>query len=325
MTDTEATPARARKQVLIVGSVAGVLADGVAAALPDFDVVTASEPGDASALLAGRPPTALVTEPTVSPLEGVALIAHATTHLPTMPIVFLADATPLEAGDLDAATGTLRVLVRTAGHHEVAAAIAQLCDRADHGRAGGVPLAGVLLVIAVERLDCVLSVSSGRRRGRLYLRSGQLVNAFSEDFGADGEAAAYDILGWGEPAIAVRALADDVRTLITTPLRLMLREVAAVQDQLRERTERSIPPAPPLAGEPPPPEPSDRTSRCHPGSRTHPETLRWRARKAPAWARGRWHRARRPPRSPWSTRRMPRAHAKRSAQERHLRRSSRTP
>jgi CheY-like chemotaxis protein len=250
MDGSEAASARARKVVLIVDDDPGavrVLANGIDGALRQFEVLTAHDGREAVEILDRGPVDAIVTDLNMPIMDGFELIAHVTNRSDPVPIVVLSG---LSSGEVDERLrpfGGLRVLSKPAGYREVVDVIDELLEQIAPGRLEGIALASVVQLIEAERRSCNLIVTSGRRKGRLYFESGRLINAFSADFAADGEAAAYDILGWSDTAIAFEALPDEVRREIHTPLQLLLIEVAAVQDQLRERTERSIPPPPATA------------------------------------------------------------------------------
>ena len=245
MTQSEPGTGSARRTVLIVDDDPGtlrVLSSGIGTTLDLFDVVTASDGREAIDVLERRSVDAIVTDLAMPVLDGFALIAHVTNLKRTLPVIVLSG---LAASDIDerlARFGGLRVLHKPASYQDVAEVLIQTLERVDLGQVEGIPLSGVLQLVESERRSCTVVVGSGRRKGRLYFQSGRLINAFSEDFGADGEAAAYDILGWGDTTIAFEPLPDDTRKEIYTPMQLMLIEVAVTQDQLRARTERSIPP-----------------------------------------------------------------------------------
>ncbi len=253
MDGTEAGSTRARKTVLIVDDDPGilhVLADGIDNVLDLFEVVTASDGREAVEILESRVVDAIVTDLNMPVMDGFALIAHSTNRTPPVPLVVLSGLAPSEVDERLARYGGLRVLFKPVSYRDVADCLLQLMQQVALGHVEGIALAGILQLVESERRSCAIIVTSRRRKGRLFFQSGRLINAFSEDFGADGEAAAYDILGWDDTAIAFEPLPDDVRRQIHTPMQLMLIEVAVVQDQLRERTERSIPPAPESASDP---------------------------------------------------------------------------
>lgn len=246
MDQSESAGGRTRRTILIVDDDPGtlhVLSSGIGTTLDLFDVVTASDGREAVEILERRTVDAVVTDLAMPVLDGFALIAHITNMKRTLPVVVLSGLSPSDIDERLARFGGLRVLHKPASYQDVAEVLIRTLERVDLGQVQGIPLSGVLQLVESERRSCTVVVGSGRRKGRLYFQSGRLINAFSEDFGADGEAAAYDILGWADTSIAFEPLPEDVRKQIHTPMQLMLIEVAVTQDQLRERTERSIPPA----------------------------------------------------------------------------------
>ena len=278
MDESEASSARSRKTVLIVDDDPGtlhVLANGIDNVLDMFDVVTATNGREAVEILEREPVDALVTDLSMPVMDGFALIAYITNRQHVVPVVVLSGMASSEVDERLARYGGLRVLRKPASYQDVAETVLEVITDTERGQVEGIPLAGILQLVESERRSCTVVVTSGRRKGRLYFQSGRLINAFSEDFGADGEAAAYDILGWGETAITFEHLPETVRRQIHTPMQLMLIEVAVVQDQVRQRTERSIPPPPqddqPVspgdeAEFPPPEEPEEPVAEAQPGN-----------------------------------------------------------
>ena len=278
MDESEASSARSRKTVLIVDDDPGtlhVLAHGIDNVLDMFDVITASNGHEAVEIVERQPVDALVTDLSMPVMDGFALIAYITNHPHIVPVVVLSGMATSEVDERLARYGGLRVLRKPASYQDVAETVLEVITDTERGHVEGIPLAGILQLVESERRSCTVVVTSGRRKGRLYFQSGRLINAFSEDFGADGEAAAYDILGWGETAITFEHLPETVRRQIHTPMQLMLIEVAVVQDQVRQRTERSIPPPPqddqPVspgdeAEFPPPEEPEEPVAEAQPGN-----------------------------------------------------------
>lgn len=235
------------KTVLIVDDDPGtlhVLSHGLGQVLGEFEVLTASDGREAIEMLEQHEVDVLVTDLAMPVMDGFALIAYVTNRRQTLPVVVLSALAADDIGDrLDPFDG-LRVLRKPISYRDLATCLHDVLERSALGTIEGIALAGVAQLIEAERRNCTVVVTSGRRRGRLYFESGRLINAFSDDFGSEGEAAAYDILGWSGTTLTFEPLPDDVRRLVHTPMRLMLLEVAVVQDQLREHAERAIPPVP---------------------------------------------------------------------------------
>ena len=235
------------KTVLIVDDDPGtlhVLANGLGQTLGEFRVLTANDGREAVEVLEQHEVDVLVTDLAMPVMDGFALIAYVTNRREALPVVVLSALAADDIGDrLDPFDG-LRVLRKPISYRDLATCLREVLERSALGTLEGIALAGVAQLIEAERRSCTVVVASGRRRGRLYFESGQLINAFSDDFGSEGEAAAHDILGWPHTTITFEPLPDDVRRMVHTPMRLMLLEVAVVQDQLREHAERALPPVP---------------------------------------------------------------------------------
>jgi CheY-like chemotaxis protein len=239
----EATVVSGRKTVLIVDDDLGilrVLSDGLSSVLDLFDVVTASNGLEAIQELENRTVDVLVTDLAMPVMDGFSLIAYVTNRRSALPVVVLSGMVGSMLDQRLAGYGGLRVLRKPASYQEVATCVLEEIERVDRGQIEGIPLSGVLQLIEAERRSCNVTVRSGRRRGQLQFESGRLVNAFSDDFGAEGEAAAYDILSWPDTAIEFEPLPANVRRLIHTPMQLLLVELATAQDRESE------------AGDPPP-------------------------------------------------------------------------
>ena len=228
-----------RKTVLVVEDDPGilhVLGSGLSTALEDFDIVTASNGQEAVEELERRTVDVLVTDLAMPIMDGFSLIGYVTNRRSTLPVIVLSGMAPHTVDSRLAGFGGLRVLRKPTGYRAVAEVVREEIARVDRGQVEGIPLAAVLQLVESERRTCTVVVRSGRRRGSLHFESGRLINAFSDDFGAEGEAAAFDILGWTDTAIEFEPSPLDVRRLVNTSLQRMLIELAAIEDhRARER------------------------------------------------------------------------------------------
>lgn len=233
MVDAEAEPVVRRRTVLVVDDDPGtrhVMASGIGEVLGTFDVVTAENGQEATEILENRRIDALATDLAMPVMDGFSLIAYVSNRKEALPVVAFSG---LAAGEVDerlSSYGGLRLLRKPVSYHEVAAALEDELGRVEKGQVEGIPLVSLLQLVEIERRTCTVVVTSDRRRGRLYFQSGRLIDAYSDDFGADGDAAAYDILGWDDASVAFDALPNGIRPKIGTPLQRMLLQVAAAQD-----------------------------------------------------------------------------------------------
>jgi CheY-like chemotaxis protein len=222
-----------RQTVLLVEDDPGtlhVMRDGLENVLDDVDVVAASNGREAIEVLESRTVDVLVTDLSMPVLDGFSLIAAVTNRYASMPVVVLSGMAQADVDPHLSRYRGLRLLRKPTSYHAVASAVSEALERVELGQIEGIPLAAVLQLVAAERRSCTLHITSGRRKGRLDFQSGILVNAYSDDFGVDGEAAAHDILGWSDTQIDFDHLGDDVRRTIHTPMQLMMIEVAVSQD-----------------------------------------------------------------------------------------------
>jgi CheY-like chemotaxis protein len=241
----EATVVSGRKTVLIVDDDLGilrVLSDGLSSVLDLFDVVTASNGLEAIQELETRTVDVLVTDLAMPVMDGFSLIAYVTNRRSALPVVVLSGMVGSMLDQRLAGYGGLRVLRKPASYQDVASCVLEEIERVDRGLIEGIPLSGVLQLVEAERRSCRVMVTSGRRQGHLDFESGRLINAFSVDFGAEGEAAAYDILSWPETSIEFEPLPANVRRIIHIPMQLLLVELATDQDR-----ERDVGDPPPVA------------------------------------------------------------------------------
>jgi CheY-like chemotaxis protein len=228
--ERDVSPVAGPRTVLVVDddpTILYVLSSGLSRALEGFEVMTAGDGQEAIELMAQRPPSVLVTDLAMPVMDGFALISHVTHHRPTLPVVVLTGLAPATTESQLAGFGGLRVLRKPVTYQTVAQAVLDEIERMERGEHERIALAGVLQLVESERRNCTVVVRSGKRRGHLHFESGRLVNAFSDDFGAEGEAAAFDILGWHHTAVDLEPLPHHVRRLVQKPLQRLLAEVAA--------------------------------------------------------------------------------------------------
>lgn len=244
MVDAESEPVVRRRTVLVVDDDPGtrhVMASGIGEVLGTFDVVTAENGEEATEILETRRVDALATDLAMPIMDGFSLIAYVSNRKEALPVVAFSGLAASEIDERLSTYGGLRVLRKPVSYHEVAAALEDELGRIEKGQVEGIPLVALLQLVEIERRTCTVVVTSDRRRGRLHFQSGRLIDAYSDDFGADGEAAAYDVLGWKDTSVAFDALPSGIRPKIGTPLQRMLLEVAAAQDVAAP----AVPPSPP--------------------------------------------------------------------------------
>lgn len=223
-----------RRTVLVVDDDPGtrhVMASGIGDVLGTFDVVTAENGRAATAILESQRIDAIATDLSMPVMDGFALIAYVSNRKEALPVVAFSGLATREVDEQLSSYGGLRILRKPVSYQKIAATLEEAIDQVEQGQVEGIPLASLLQLVQLERRTCTVVVASDRRKGRLHFQSGQLINAFSDDFDAEGEAAARDILGWqGHTSLSFESLPHGVRPDIRTPLQKMMLEVATPRD-----------------------------------------------------------------------------------------------
>lgn len=219
-----------RRTVLVVDDDPGtrhVMASGIGDVLGTFDVVTAENGRAATEILENQRIDAIATDLSMPVMDGFALIAYVSNRKEALPVVAFSGLATSEVEEQLSSYGGLRILRKPVSYQKIAATLEEAIAQVEQGQVEGIPLVSLLQLVQLERRTCTVVVACERRKGRLHFQSGQLINAFSDDFGADGEAAARDILGWHDhTSLSFESLPHGVRPDIRTPLQKMMLGVA---------------------------------------------------------------------------------------------------
>ncbi len=107
-----------------------------------------------------------------------------------------------------------------------------LLSREGFGVISGIPLHSCLQIIESENTTCTLEVSYKSRRGLLFLRNGNLIDAMTGTL--SGEAAALEIMGWPESTLQMRFFNDQ------RPLQINRPGLELIMEAYRKRSEEEI-------------------------------------------------------------------------------------
>jgi CheY-like chemotaxis protein len=97
------------------------------------------------------------------------------------------------------------------------------------GRISGITLFGLLQLLEVERKSGLVLVVASQREGRLYFDEGTFVHAHTRVL--DGLDAAYEILGWPDPAVEIFYNRRARQRTVREPLQHVLMEAARLLDE----------------------------------------------------------------------------------------------
>jgi hypothetical protein len=97
------------------------------------------------------------------------------------------------------------------------------------GSITGLSLASVLQIVALEKKDFVMAVTSGRQTGSIFFQDGELIDAVSGS--AAGMAAMRALLSWPDPTMRITPAVPRPRT-IHLPLMHVLLETCQQADEM---------------------------------------------------------------------------------------------
>ena len=97
------------------------------------------------------------------------------------------------------------------------------------GRISGITLFGLLQLLEVERKSGLVLVEASEREGRLYFDEGTFVHAHTRVL--EGLDAAYEILGWPDPAVEIFYKRRARQRTVREPLQHILMEAARLLDE----------------------------------------------------------------------------------------------
>ena len=101
------------------------------------------------------------------------------------------------------------------------------------GQLRGISISAFLQMIELEDKNCTIQVSSGGKKGALYCRNGDLIDA--EIDALVGKEAAFEILGMENPLIVVDYQLEERESRIEVPLMSLLLESGRMKDETPEK------------------------------------------------------------------------------------------
>ncbi len=148
---------------------------------------------------------------------------------PDAPILVFSDEVSLSASKELLEAGAWKVLDINSKAKEMASGICDLVEIAEKGHISGVGLPVALQMLELERKTCTLTVVSGDRKGILFFKNGELIQAHTE--GKKGLDAALEIASWSEVHLEFRNFCKTNKRTINTPLAFILLEATRKKDE----------------------------------------------------------------------------------------------
>lgn len=193
---------------------------------PSFLVLKADDPESALWMLRRYKVEVVITELEFPPARGrgLDLLLDLETLAPRLPVIVLSEA-PLE--DFRNLLRARAFLAKPPDMDALLHRVNQLVQENRESILRGISLESFLQVLEVERKTCTLTITSGRKVGRLFVHEGVLIHAETENF--ESKAAAFAILSWPDYSIKIVEKCDAEPT-ITDRLNAILMEWCVNKD-----------------------------------------------------------------------------------------------
>jgi CheY-like chemotaxis protein/predicted regulator of Ras-like GTPase activity (Roadblock/LC7/MglB family) len=223
-----------------------------------FQILTARNGKEATALLAATRINLVVTDLKMPEMDGIELLSFLKNNFPEIPaIVMTAFGTPeIENGLLH--TNMIRMLEKPVDFDELTQLILSLLEHdLTGGTLTGISVPSFLQLIEMEQNTCLMEVKSAEgEQGLLYFNKGVLYDAM---FGKEtGEEAVYSILLLDDVKISFRTLpSKKLKKKIETPLMKLLMEGIRLKDERDLLQEEENEDQEHEIGEPASPDPDD--------------------------------------------------------------------
>ena len=194
-----------------------------------FELLTTDNVNDAVQLLQDHIISVVVTDLIMPQLSGLDLLSVVQENYPNLPCLLLTEGEPAKPAVDCYPHDSFPLLQKPINEHTLAGTIIDAMDRRDEGRVPKkTPIHILLQLIEMEERSCVVEVQ-GRagRRGTFVFREGELQDAQNRKL--TGEAAALEMLQWGEVAFRLQPLnhANADRKSIDIHLHKLLQTPAA--------------------------------------------------------------------------------------------------
>lgn len=208
--------------------------DGMRRFSREFVVSTAPDGNEALRSIEAAQPALVVSDIRMPGMDGIELLLTCRKHYPHIPVVLVSAYFSERLERSAQAFGAARVMQKPLDLSDLVATIRELLDASRDtatngaGSATDFRLAGFLQLLELERKTCGVEVMSrDGERGVLWLESGELCNAGSDDL--RGREAALAVLGWESGQISLLPPDASVERRINESLSSLLCEAARLE------------------------------------------------------------------------------------------------
>jgi DNA-binding response OmpR family regulator/predicted regulator of Ras-like GTPase activity (Roadblock/LC7/MglB family) len=210
-----------------------LLTKGLAKYAKDFQVLTALNGKEAVKVLDTTEVDLVVTDLRMPEMDGFELLAHMSGKYPTIPVIVMTAYGTPDIEERLQNMGTFHYLEKPLDLNVLAGRIFDALDaNSSPDRIHGVSLATVLQLLEMENKTCTLTVKSQGKEGHLYFIKGELMQADTGEM--KDEAAALDIVTWGNVAMEIQYTCTVKKKSIGVSLAELLMDGFRIKDEKAE-------------------------------------------------------------------------------------------
>ncbi len=199
-------------------------------------ILTAENGRAAMEVLNSNPDIDLViTDIRMPEVDGFKLIAYMSRKYAATPVIVMTAFGSKDVEKKIKESGILHYIEKPIDFDELLEKITSELSVRQRGTLKGVNLSTFLQIVGMEKMTCALTVSVKDRKGQLYLRSGEVINAKTQY--RSGLEAAMDIVTWEGVTIDIADLETGVEEKITLNLESLLLEAFRRKDEAADMRE----------------------------------------------------------------------------------------
>ncbi len=208
------------------------LADMLRANEDEFSIKTAHNGKEASKIIDNDDVDLVVTDLNMPEMDGFELMAHISQVNSELPVIAMtAYGTPeMESRLLN--MGAFQYIEKPIDFDSLLHKIKDgLKSGSTKGHVAGISLPSFMQLLELDKKTCTLHIKSGRNRGDMYFKQGELISARTGKI--TGQDAAFEIINWDNPEIEIENVCkfkEEDRD-INVPMGFLLIESARMKDE----------------------------------------------------------------------------------------------
>ncbi len=220
------------KKVLIVDddeSFLHSLIDGFKAYEDRFAITTAGDGIEALTALREQDINLVLTDLKMPRMDGFELVAHLSSNYSSIPVIVMTAFGTPDMEDNLREMGTFQYIEKPIDFGVLVEKILKGLAGPSKGYITGVSLSSFLQLLELDKKSCTLTIHAGSKKGIMYFRDGNLLDASA--VGTQGSEAAYAIVSWKNVEIEIENSCPVTEVKITETLGFILLEGCRRKDE----------------------------------------------------------------------------------------------